>query len=278
MSRTGNRLAPIAAALAATAAFLAASCDTGPDSDGGIFGDYFWGISDAAATDPVEIERGRLAGVWHLEGSSAEAASLADISGVYWSARDLDSSPLGNHHFITVVWQSLAQAEAFESFLGLGFSSTANEAGLVVHFTTFGVQTDDGTASGRIKIEFNYASDIQAVNEVVNPDAYTSWYTWDFDYEGHLVPYALSGVDYASLQSFMKAVVKGAQNFNAHYDAGVTLPYSLVDTNCATLVNSQLSALGYSPALRETLGEFFGVDWGEEDLVGAEYFDTDLSH
>lgn|GEM_PF-2004803 len=225
-----------------------------------------------------EIERGKIAGIWHLEEHISGAATLSSIAGVYWSARDLDSSPVGNHHFITIVYKSIEQAEKFLKNYGTGYSSFANEAGLIVHYTTFGVQTDDGTAGGSIIIDFNNASDVQAVKEAVNPDQYTNWYTADFDYEAHLMPFSLSEKGYISLNKLMEASVTASQNFNLHHSAGTRLPYSLVDTNCACIANSEFAALGFTSADRERLGEFDGIDWGEEDLVGTEYFDTIYEH
>ena len=49
-------------------------------------------------------------------------------------------------------------------------------------------------------------------------------------------------------------------------------PYSLVDENCAAWVNSMLERVGIPKSERDRLGEFFGVDWGEEDLSPSQYF------
>jgi hypothetical protein len=228
--------------------------------------------------DPQEMERSRMPGIWHLEDHMENAASLSDIAGVYWSARDLDPSPIGNHHFITIIWQSKEQADAFLERYGVGYSTFANQVGLPVHYTTMGVQTDDGSGSGSIVIEFNYSSDVQAVKEEVNPDQYIHWYAPDYDLEAHLMPFGLSSSGFGRLGEFMQAVLVGAQNFNRHHEAGTRLPYSLFQQNCACIANSQFNALGFSAADRERLGEFSGVDIGEENLVDAGYFDTVYAH
>lgn len=228
--------------------------------------------------DPEEMERGRMPGIWRLEDHMENAASLSEIAGVYWSARDLDPSPIGNHHFITIVWQSKEQADAFRERYGVGYSSFGNQVGLPVHFTTMGVQTDDGSGSGSIVIEFNYASDVQAVKEEVNPEEYIHWYAPDYDLEAHLMPFGLSSAGFGRLGEFMKATMASARNFNRHYEAGTTLPYSLLEQNCACIANSQFNALGFSASDRERLGEFSGIDIGEENLVDPGYFDDDYVH
>ena len=54
------------------------------------------------------------------------------------------------------------------------------------------------------------------------------------------------------------------------------LEYSLVDENCAALVNTILERLGFSKDKREEIGEFTGIDWGEEDLLPSKYFARSL--
>jgi len=228
--------------------------------------------------DPDEFERGQMTGVWHLEDYMKNADSLSSIAGVYWSARDLDPSPIGNHHFITIVWQSLDQADAFDKRYKVGYNSFKNQAGLTVHYTTIGVITDDNTMSGDIKLEFNQSSDVQAVKEEVNPAEYIFWWKPDYDYEAHLIPFGVSTRGYSRLAVFMLDVVLGAQNFNRNYEAGIRVPYSLINENCACLVNSQFNALGFPLDVRLALGEFTGVDWGEEDLISETYFDSDYTH
>ena len=49
-------------------------------------------------------------------------------------------------------------------------------------------------------------------------------------------------------------------------------PFSLVDENCAAWMNSMLERVGIPKSERDRLGEFFGVDWGEEDLIPSQYF------
>lgn len=214
--------------------------------------------------------------VWHLEDYMKNATSLSAITGVYWSARDMDSSPVGNHHFITLVYESAAQCSSICGTYGIGYKSYANQKGLTVYYSTIGGFTDDGTLSGDIMEVFNEGSDCSAVKEQVNPKKYIYWYKPDYDYEAHRVLPSLALPAYGSTDAWIRAVIQKAQNFNAHYAAGLTVTYVLDDSNCACMVNSLFNALGVSAANRETLGEMSGVDWGEEDLIPASWFDTDL--
>jgi hypothetical protein len=71
----------------------------------------------------------------------------------------------------------------------------------------------------------------------------------------------------------MTAISERYMNFNAHFYAGDYVPYKLANENCACITNSLMKVLGYSESVRHELGEFWGVDWGEEDLVDSHYFD-----
>jgi len=229
---------------------------------------------ELASTEAVS----RSVSVWHLEDYMKNATSLSSIYGVYWSARDMDSSPIGNHHFITFIYSSKSQADSFAATYGIGYKSYANQKGLTVYYTTIGGFTDNGKMSGNIVLTFNEGSDVQAVKEQVNPKKYIYWYKPDYDYEAHRVPYNITSQGYTSTENFMKAVTVAAQNFNRHHAAGTRVAYSLIDENCACMVNSVFRALGVSSADRETLGEFTGVDWGEEDYISSLYFDTTYVH
>ena len=46
--------------------------------------------------------------------------------------------------------------------------------------------------------------------------------------------------------------------------------------NCAAWVNSILERVGIPKSEREHLGEFFGIDWGEEDLLPTNYLQAIL--
>ncbi len=214
----------------------------------------------------------RAASLWYLENYMKNATALSQIAGVYWSARDMDSSPIGNHHFITLVYQSSAQCSSICSAYGISYKVYANQKGLSVYYSTIGAFTDNGSASGYIIEVFNEGSDCTAVKEQVNPNKYIYWYKPDYDFEGHRVLPSYLNPAPASIDALMRAVLTKAKKFNANHDAGMKVQYSLYDENCACMVGSLFNSLGMSAGDREILGEFTGVDWGEEDLISASYF------
>jgi hypothetical protein len=54
--------------------------------------------------------------MFYLEEHMKNARSLFSISGVYWSARDIDFFLVGNHHFITFIFESSTQANRVTIF------------------------------------------------------------------------------------------------------------------------------------------------------------------
>lgn len=227
-------------------------------------------------SDPSELSAqggARTASVWHLESTMKNATALSQIAGVYWSARDMDSSPIGNHHFITLVYESASQCTAICSAFAIPYKVYANQKGLNVYYSTIGAFTDNGAMSGNIVETFNEASDCTAVKEQVNPKKYIFWYKPDYDYEAHRVAASYLSPAPASTDALIRAVLQKAKNFNAHHHAGATVAYVLYDENCACMVGSLFNSLGMSAGDRLILGEFTGVDWGEEELISAGYFD-----
>jgi len=202
------------------------------------------------------------------------AESLSEIEGVYWSARDMKNSFVGNHHFITFIYNSEEQAKEVtkqyksEQNDEILYKHEQNDEKIKVFFTTMGASKENKA----IKIKYNPKSDIQAIHEIAKKDN-TKWHESDYDYEGHCVPYNLSCNNYASSEELMNAILQRVYNFNERYNAGITVDYSLIDRNCATLVNSIFKVLECSKEDRKELGEFTGVDWGEEKLIPNSFFD-----
>lgn len=208
--------------------------------------------------------------IFKLEEHLKDASSAGEVAGIYWSSRDMSSSPVGNHHFITFVYESEEQAARIAA---LGFPVTfseENDKGIRIYFATMGVGKDNGTKG--IVIETSPKYDRVSIKEISKEDN-THWYSSDYDFQGHRIPPELASPAFGSHEDLMAAITERYKNFNAHFNAGDVVPYSLVDENCACITNSLLKVLGYSASLRRELGEFQGVDWGEEDLVDEHYFE-----
>lgn len=208
--------------------------------------------------------------IFKLQDHLKNAASLSDICGIYWSSRDVDPLPVGNHHFITFVYESKEQADRMAAKGFIENFSEENDQGLTVYFTTMGVDKDKKTKG--IVIKSSPKSDRKSIKEIAKEEN-TSAFSYDRDFQGHRVPCNLASPAFSSNEELMEAILERVNNFNAHFNAGDRISYSLIDENCACIVNSIFKVLGYPDGIRHELGEFWGVDWGEEDLVPDRYFE-----
>ncbi len=192
--------------------------------------------------------------------------TLSWISGVYWSARDFKE--VANHHFITFIYESEDQAIRITRKWKIKYQLVVNDMGVWIPFSTMSVTTDTGGKDGNIIFQFNPGPDLNAIFI-----ASRKVYAIVSDLEGHRVPYKRSSHGFLSNAVLMDEILQRIYNFNSHYKLGYSLSYDLDDRNCATVVNSIFRVLGFPLELREDLGEFEGIDWGEEDKIPAKYFE-----
>ncbi len=166
---------------------------------------------------------------------------------VYWCARDLANSPVGNHHFLAFI------PDNPNDFTGKTVDTGSGSQGW-----TNGGQPKDG----KLVSAPNEDNDLQSVRELRDPQNYPPGTFSDWDGEMHEIPTPRGMTDTQFINALQKAIDEYQNN----------CPYSLVDENCAAWVNSMLERVGIPKSERERLGEFFGVDWGEEDLIPSQYF------
>lgn len=209
----------------------------------------------------------------HLEKTMENAQSPATIAGVYWSARDLSGAfyKQGNHHFLSFVYIDENEAKLLKDAFGLDYFHDTNGDGNVFYFATVGLSID---SDGNITTYANDADDKQAIHEAIDSDNRTFWKP-DFDYEAHRVDFTQSSRGYGSCLDLMIDICDLRRIFVAKYEHGDRIGYSLKDENCAAFVNSVLEAAGFSGRYRESLGEFDGIDWGEEDPFPEGSFELD---
>ena len=225
--------------------------------------------------------------IFHLEKTAAQASNSASLYGVYWSARDQDVFPLGNHHFITFIFEDQAQAERLTQKwirLSMGwyraFYHETNEKRKPIYFCSMGFGMDE---EGYLKHNFNHSSDEKALKEIINPKEWISWRKSDYDYEGHRMPPSQASPPYVGLklihpkaeEKLMEAIIQRFANFDANYKSGKSgsrYKYNLINSNCATVINTIFKLVGYPQDQRERLGEFSGIDWGEEKAVPDSLF------
>lgn len=177
--------------------------------------------------------------------------------GVYWCARDLDNSPIGNHHFILLVCPDTS------NLFDVRAPEEENTPEGIVYFYTVGAFKGSPGVPDLLKAIINQHTDVKAVREYVDPDQHTSPLEPDYDLEPHLV-----NPPSGSSREFIEQVVQLTKNF---ISKGV-IQYALIDENCAAWINTLFKVAGVSEADRDEAGEFFGIDWGEEDLIPEEFF------
>jgi hypothetical protein len=174
--------------------------------------------------------------------------------GIYWCARDLAHSPVGNHHFVLIVAQSSQNQ--------LGEQAKSEEAnGHATHFLTLG----GFKVNSLLELKINEESDVKSVREFLDPEEHTSVLIPDLDLEPHrVVPPGMQ-----TELAFREKIAVLATNFKNHKPS---IDYKLKDENCSAWVNTLFKIAGVSDPDRDRLGEFFGIDWGEEDLISEAFF------
>jgi hypothetical protein len=172
------------------------------------------------------------------------------MASVYWAARELDTwwGLPGNHQFLLI-------------YLGTDESllQTRSEVQSGYRFSTLGGH-DSG---GNLVLIPNQTADVTSVKEVYKK--YVTTLT-DYDLEQKKInPPGGSG------WSFALKVEELSYNYLKN-TAIKPQAYDLWDTNCATWVNTLLKVAGVPESERRSLGEFSGIDWGEEDLLDESLF------
>lgn len=208
--------------------------------------------------------------IFKLQEHLKNAFSAQEVAGVYWSSRDMGPSPIGNHHFTLFVYENKEQARRIADKGIAETFSEENDKGVRIYFSTLGVSKDNKTKG--IIIESSPKLDRKAIKEI-SKEENTGALSYDLDFQGHRVPPEMASPAFTSAEEMMMAISERYMNFNAHFDAGDRIPYKLANENCACITNTLMKVLGYSESVRRKLGEFWGVDWGEEDLVDDRYFE-----
>lgn len=186
-------------------------------------------------------------------------------SGIYWCSRDLGGdgfwsqiNPLkafGNHHYILIV-----DTESQLKSLGLPEDPKSksrdkdDEKYTVWFYTMGGFKVGDN-----LVYTLNDENDIKATNEYIDPAGFWGHFDPDFDFQKS---------DRVSTDiNFARRLVRLANNYKSNPEK-----YDLNDENCAAWVNSILMVAGIPRDKRLKYGEFWGIDWGEEDKLDLNRF------
>ncbi|MBD1911907.1 MULTISPECIES: VCBS repeat-containing protein [unclassified Leptolyngbya] len=202
--------------------------------------------------------------VGNTGGQSPQLDRFDNLGRVYWAARDLANSPLGNHHFLSIIFNNQKAADFIRDTMQVDYL-TEEKDGQTYYFMSVG-----GFANGlgdRIYCEFNEKNDIHSIREYIDPKEHVRWYSPDLDYEGHYIP----PLPHWNSRQQIQNIIRAAKNFQAH---SPIINFNLYNRNCATFANSLLASLGYSRQARKDLGQFQGVDWGEENTLDLSYFQS----
>ena len=113
---------------------------------------------------------------------------------VYWSARDLDGPPVGNHQFILITF---SKDILFPEFVTQTVGKT--------RFITLGAFRSSDV---KLVFEANNRAHVMTVNEHQGPGNYSSWWKPDYDLEAHEVtPPTGNG------QLFAQKLIRQAKNY-----------------------------------------------------------------
>lgn len=172
---------------------------------------------------------------------------------VYWCARNLDTTFgfSGNHHFLVI---RLDEGESFPPFTSESESGT--------DFITLAAFNEDGN----LQFGDNNKADVTAVREFLNPGKFkANWTDFDLEYKYIPPPKGMSDEKFAHLVAML------ASRYNENQKR-TSIRYALDAENCAAWINTMLWVAGIPDDQREELGEFSGVDWGEEFMIEPEMF------
>ena len=200
--------------------------------------------------DPIGFSAGD-ANLYRYVGNAPGDATDPEGLKVYWCGRVLDSILRGNHHFIMVV------PDNPKDFPGMLIDLFGGNKGLSLG----GFEKD-----GWLVYEKNQKADIAAYREFSNhkeyarcPDKYKSG--WSL--ERHEVPAPKGMTD----TDFIKKLLEGALNYEKNSEEKCFKFGLFFGPNCASWTNSLFNHAGIGEADRFKLGEFSGLDWGEEVLI-----------
>lgn len=175
---------------------------------------------------------------------------------LYWAARDLYDHALGNHHFIAVFLDDPAPARQ------LGIETIRGGNG---QFFTLGTYENEATHT--LELRRNYWTDIKAIKESLEPELHLQWYSSDFDVELHPIPIPSD----QSPELMLRRLVELSDRFEQN--ARIQKPkYTPEQQNCSAWVNTMLYLSGVPEQTRLELGEFSGIDWGEEEILSETLF------
>ena len=159
--------------------------------------------------------------------------------GIYWCTRPLDGWILpANHHFILVKWD--------ENFISRDILPKDNENA----WCTLAAFQENK----RLHFKLNETKDFTHVQS----DSFLQ------------VQKVLPDID---INIFIKTILDLAFKYKANTKQERDAPkFDICNINCATWVYTLLTVAGITKNKLQELGEFWGIDWGEENQINESYF------
>ena len=190
---------------------------------------------------------------------AAEKPTGYDGMNVYWAARDVEFSPVGNHHFVIMTFHSLEESPNPAQTVTI-----SDEHGRKIHvlcYALFLTVLDWG-----VEVKINDDSDLKAYEEYF---CNSQGLLWDFDFEGHKIP-PPQGMDMPEFMRKINDAALKSQDYLAHHPGQYS--YSFLERNCATWVNDLLAYVGVPDEVRRAQNDFFGLDLGAESTAFMSTF------
>ena len=179
---------------------------------------------------------------------------MAETS-VRWNARNLRGRfnvGFGNHHYILVVADAIPIPNEYPklSYAGHDF------------FTLGGF-----SVGGNMVMKHNNHNDVTSAKECLDGGGFWEFVNpADWGTQSHIIR-PPNGCPF----SFASDVCRLARNYERN-TAINPHPYDIYDDNCASWVNTLFKVLGLTKRQRQKYGEFWGMDWGEEDPIPESLF------
>ena len=207
----------------------------------------------------IKHEAGHLLGFTHDNGQQGTLEDFAYSGTVYWGARDIDWTdwnvppPLNpvNHHFMVIRFNGAAPP-SWDNVITL---DTGHNAVIVGGF--------NNQETGKLETRYQNAADVQATNDWF----FDGNFTGPWDPELHVVDIPI-GHDFDRFSTTLYELTQA-------YDNAIDFALGFIGEyaqNCATFVNTMMAKAGVSEADRVDAGEFWGVDWGEENILYSGHF------
>jgi hypothetical protein len=173
---------------------------------------------------------------------------------VYWAARNIGPLPIANHHFIVLV---TSKDTVFNDTLPFEIETSTWRTNYFFIVAGFKLGGDEN-----LQAVLNPKNDVLSFRQLYYPENYTNITDFQFEMKRVVPPNNMNDTE------FVNFIFQLTKNYA---DNGGT-KYDLRDDNCATWVNTVMWIAGITDTHRMELGQFCGIDWGQQKLLDPYLF------